>query len=175
MQFYQTSNTALAATLATLGVPFAKGLDGKPAPFLLVYDPSTLRRHGYKGWNPIEAARDAHAKRKPGVVTYQFERTQVLESVVKVFEQASADLNSPENYHVDVTLDITPEEGARFAAQLLKNRQDLAAGWQTAMPLVVIPGDVSTEKHADGSTHTVGSCKAVSLNASPALLARLGV
>jgi hypothetical protein len=171
---YQTSNTALASTLATLGVPFAKGLDGSPAPFLLIYDPSTLRKHGYKGWNPIEAARDAHQKRKPGIITYQFERTPELERIVAQFEKTAAGLNDPESY-IPPTIDISVEQAAVICAQLMKNRNDLAASWQTAVPLVVLPGDCNVQKQADGSTVAVGNCKAVSLNASPALLERMGV
>jgi hypothetical protein len=173
-QIYQTSSTPLATALASLGVPFAEDECGRPIPMLLVFDPATLRRHGYKGWNPIAAARDAHAKKKAGQIHYQFQRTPELEIIVEAFEKTWQQLNDPASY-VPPVVEVDLPTAAKFAAQLMKNRADLAAAWQTAPALVVVLGEFSSSKKEDGSTVMVGSAKAVSLNASPELCSRIGV
>jgi hypothetical protein len=176
-QIFQTQNTALAVTLATLGVPFAQTENGHPAPFLNIYDPACLRKLGYTGWNLQEAAADAHAKGRPGNVHYQFQRTPTLETVVSAYNArhyqiVAADFSTPPE-----EIDIPPALAAKFACQLLKNRGDLIAGWKTAVPMLAIPGDTHTASDPEraGGKIITGSCKLVSLNASAATKARLGL
>lgn len=179
MKIFQTQNTALAVTLATLGVPFATSASGQPAPFLNIYDPGILKRLGYTGWNLEDAARDAHKHGRPGIVHYQFQRTPLLEKITAAYNKrhdqiSSADFGAaapPEE------IDIDPELAARLACQLLKNRSDMIAGWKSAVPMLVIPGNTSTgsDPTRPGGKVVTGSCKMISLNATAETRARLGL
>lgn len=174
---YQTSDTALATTLATLGVPFATDAEGRPDPAHNVYDPGLLKKMGYIGWRAIEAARDAHSKKRPGVVTYNFVRTATLEAVVKAWDTRMSQIKS-NDYGETAALppvEVEPDQAAIFAAQLWKNRHDIISGWQRARAFLCVPGETATanDPHRPGGKVVTGSAKMVSLNASEALLQTL--
>lgn len=179
MKLFQTQNTALAVTLATLGIPFATSDSGQPAPFLNIYDPGILKRLGYTGWNLEDAARDAHAKGRPGIVHYQFQRTPLLEQIIAAYNKRHEQIGAADHglSPAPEEIDIDPEIAARLACQLLKNRSDMISGWKSAVPMLVIPGGTSSEADPTrpGGKVLTGSCKMISLNASPATRAHIGL
>jgi hypothetical protein len=176
---YQTSHTPLAVLLSTLGVPFAEDENGNARPFLLVYDPPTLRKHGYKGWDIFEAATDAFAKGKPGIITYQFQRTATLEKLIEGYNKRLKSMSAADRGDgpAHQELDIDPVQAAMFAAQLFRNRSHLINGWKTAQPMVLMPGGVTTGADPDrpGGKVITGSAKMISLNAGPELRQKIGL
>ena len=178
-QIFQTKDTALATTLATLGVPFAKNDSGQLVAFLNVYDPGILKKLGYKGWKMLAAAKDAHAKRRPGVIHYQFEKTPLLLAVVEAFNTRQAQIKDQDFARTAPAedIDIEPAVAARFACQLMNNRFDLINAWQTAVPMLSVPGETSVapDPEKPGVKVVTGSCRLVSINASPETLAHLGL
>jgi hypothetical protein len=146
---------------------------------LNVYDPGLLRKLGYKGWKMLEAARDAISRKRPGVIHYQFLRTPLLEKITSAWQKVS-DALKEENHgaakpQIDIDADV--EVLAKFACQLLANRPDLIAGWQTAASMLAVPGELASENDPTrpGGKVISGSVKMVSVNASNELLQKLGL
>lgn len=170
---FQTQNTALAVTLATCGVPFPTDERGHPVPFVHFYDAPTLRRLGYQGWAPLDAARDAARTGKRGNVVYNFERTDRLDDVIRIWDKHSLSIKEADSAGraAILTIPVDPQMVALICCQCLKNRSMMLEGWKTASPYYVVHGPTRQES----ATVTVGSYKLISVNASADLREKISL
>jgi hypothetical protein len=166
-KFFQTQNTMLATALASAGVPYAEE-NGKRIPSLCLYHVENLARLGYKGKPLWDSAHDAWKRKRPGTIVYQFAACELLERVKSAFDGAKKTL--PANPHGTTWSNIEPEDFGRIAAYLAANRTWLMDAWTLTPPLLAIYGDAVT----DGNVQE-NSAKIISLNASEATRAKLGI
>lgn len=158
-KFWQTQNTALAVTLATCGVPFAKDETGNDVPVLNIYDGATLKRLGYSGWQLEDAARDAFRTGKRGLVVYQFETCLLLDRILKAYDTYSEGIRKSETDGVPMdSVDVSPEDVARICCQFTKNRNVFVEGWRQVRPIVIEHGATRSYEE-NGRRVTEGSFK----------------
>lgn len=175
--FYQTQDTGLAVMLATAGVPFMAGEDGKPFPFFNVYTAAILKRYGYPAGTPLEtAARDAWKSGKRGRIVYNFVRNDLCGRLLEVWHAHGKTMTAADAARCGdsaLTVGATPEVIAVICAQFAKNRKMLTESWRVVSPCIEAC-DSRTEQR-EGATVIVGEHRLVSLNASPELRAKVGI
>lgn len=168
MFLYQTQNRALAITLATCGVPFAQDPEhGGDVPFIHLYDVAVLRRMKdekgqprFKG-EPLEvAARKAFQAGIPGLIVYNFQRTELCDRVLKAYDAHSLRLQQIDQGAplAALTLKIEPEDAAALCCQFTKNRNIFARDWKKLRPYLHLPG-ASEQRTEGGKTIIIGSFK----------------
>ena len=180
---FQTQNTALAVTLATCGVPFDQHpRTGQPMPFLNYYSREILLGLGYKnsGLSLDDAARDAWQKGRCGLLVYVLQKVDPFEAVVKAFDEHSSMIARADEAAGRAgmqplsALRVAPEIAAQICCQFAKNRKVMTEGWRTAIPWILLPGDVTTTRES-GVEYRVGSMKLYQLGASADTKAKIGI
>lgn len=165
----------LATVLASAGVPFAEE-NGNRIPAICQYHAQNLARLGYKGHPLWDAAQDAWKRKKAGNIVYQFERCELLETIINAFdktklamakqaEQAHGPNTPGETFEKLTAIDI-----GRIGGMLAANRDWMMNAWTFTPPILCIYGEPTT----DGNTQT-NSCKIISLNASDETRKKVGV
>lgn len=175
--FFQTQDTGLAVTLATAGVPFMSGADGRPFPFFNVYTAAILRGYGYPAGMPIEtAARAAWKAGKRGRISYNFVRDELCDRLLKVWHAHGKTMSLADAADCGdsrLIVGANPDVIAVICAQFCKNRKMLTESWRKVSPCIEA-GEMRTERGADGQIVMSGDLRLVSLNASPELRAAVG-
>lgn len=171
---YNTRNAALAITLHALGVPWAKGDNGKPVGVFNCYTVDTLRgietarkaagkpALGLAGKSLEDGIRIAFKAGIPGDVEYLFERTPTLYAVLEGWEEQEKIIDAAGTESAKAgNLMVQPETAARIACQILKTRRDFFGGkntpplWQHVSPLAVKVD--AKQSFADPREHRMGS------------------
>lgn len=172
---YQTQNTMLATVLASAGVQFAEE-NGHRIPALCQYHAQNLARLGYKGHLLWDAAQDAWKRKKAGTIVYQFERCELLDTIITAFDKMkltmakqAAQENGP-NTPGETFEKLTPVDIGKIGGMLAANRDWMMNSWTLTPPILCIYGEAMTE----GNTQT-NSCKIISLNASEETRRKVGV
>ena len=183
---FETENLSLSVTLFTCGVPFPKNEEGKVIPLQNIYDGDTLRKMGYKGMEIEDAARHAHKSGRPGHLIYNFEPGERLTEVVKAWDDqckllANLDkiAETDEEFSKDSTdmPGISPSLVASICCQYAKNRKMFREVlWRQVRPQFVIYGKFQRQDSKDHPGFvTTGSCKLMTVDASPETRKRIGL
>lgn len=170
---FQTTNRAVAITLATCGVPFAKDeVSGADIPFVHIYDIAVIRAMKapdgaprFKGLPLEEAARRAFRAGLPGLLVYNFLRDELCERILKAYNAHSQALAGADAGGVPANLTLStvePEDAAILCAQFTKNRNIFTHGWKAVRPFLHLPG-TSDQRTEAGKTVIVGSFRLVPL------------
>ena len=180
---FQTTDTPLACTLATCGVPFDQDPEtGADMPFAHYYSREILLRLGYKGsgLSLDDAARDAWRKGRAGLLVYCFQKVDPFEVVWKAYSRHETAMQGADELAGGVgsqcltMLPVQPDIAAQICCQFAKNRKALLNGWKTAVPWMHLPGAVETVIEA-GQEYRVGSMKLYRLGASAAAKQKIGL
>jgi hypothetical protein len=172
VQLYQTQNRALAVTLATCGVPFARDPERDcDVPFVHLYSVDILRRMRgadgqplFKGLPLEDAARQAFHSGRPCFIVYNFRRTELCDRVLRAYDAHSRGLTGEQSPGLPpmIPLEIEPEQAAILCAQFTHNRNIFTTGWKTAQPYLHYAGS-STEEKDGTKTVIIGSFRLVPL------------
>lgn len=178
-QLFQTQNTPLAVTLLTCGVPVPRDEHDLPMPMMNVYDAETLRRLGYGGgqWKIEDAVRDAWKNKRPGIVVYNFVRSDLQHRLCEAWDKQSAFLQEQAFGQVGTGArhagqsKLDPVEAVRFACQLFKNRKQTIEDWRIVTPFILLEGESRIESggtDAEGRevSIVIGSYKGYFITAS---------
>jgi hypothetical protein len=195
-QGYQTGNVVIATMLRTLGVGWWKNDDGLEIPCMCQYDLDMLNKLARKelpeleGMDIVEGAIYAHKKGKKGHVKYNFERTELLRTLINAWNKhekwmsAQAEGNGSSMPTMMDFPDMEPATAARFFCQFSKNRSMVADLWKGATPDVVVfgPSKSGVEQYVDDKTGQLkerytktGSLKIMSVRANAATRKALGI
>lgn len=182
-QIFQTTDTPLACTLATCGVPFdSDPATGQPMPFVHYYSREILLRLGYEksGLTLDEAARDAWQKGRAGLLVYSFQRVDPFEVVIKAYSRQETAMQQADQTAGGIgsqgrpVLEVPADLAAQICCQFAKNRKVLLHGWKTAVPWIHLPGEVRTEFEG-GKEYRVGSMQLYRLGAGAETKAKIGL
>lgn len=193
---YQTGNVAIATMLRTLGVGWWKNDNDVEIPCFCQYDLEMLNKLArtelpqLKNMDIVEAAKLAHSKGKKGNVKYNFERSELLNTLINSWNKHEAWMDKQQkmaNGANETTLDfpdIDPGSAARLMCQWTKNRVMISNLWKHITPDVVVWGKSKSgvEHYPDPKTgeirerHTkTGSLRIMSVNASEETRKRLKI
>lgn len=184
---FQTNNMSLAVALLCAGIPHPVNDKGQLVPGFNIYDKNILAGLGYKGWPLEKAVEDAIAKGRPGVVVYNFARSDRQAEICRAFDKAATllkDLDNNGNPESQTAFTINCPHcnksigGTAFAkigCIVLKTRKTVAGLWKNFITQINVHGQQRTERDANGKETTTGSFKSIPLNASPETKRRLGL
>jgi hypothetical protein len=188
---YSTPNMALALSLFTAGVPFAKDDKGRDVPCSNTYNLEMLQAlaekfpHKYKGLKPLDAARRAWKDGIPGRIEYHFEGDGIAE-LVKTWDkfnsiitalsgsdqgdyQSHPDSDDPICKMVQA---VDPKLAMAIACQLLSNRRTFTKLWSMATPRYEA---VKSKSKPQGDRLVIkGSIRSCSINAPEEHKRKLG-
>lgn len=128
---FPTTNTKLAATLLTLGVPFA---DAQAPPLTNVYSESRPYRAGMPGTITYHLGGQTQSGARSADLARAFEEAQAdkrLDQLIEDIEQENPALG-------DRLRKLLPEALACYCRGVLENRERLLDLWRKAKPMVLV-------------------------------------
>ena len=180
-QPFCTQNRKLAEALALAGCKWASREEGGPT--LNIYTAGFLRDRRLMSSHPVpiqgfeKAAKEAEARKIPGIVTYFFERDETFQRAEKAWQDCCIELaraklaSEPPNVP-----DIPPEVVAQviciaaYSAEGFKNAPFVNPAWVTTMS-----GSRKEDPKSKAAYTIEGTGKAWPLNASKEVREKLGI